>query len=63
MATRQSSVLMPLKSKGTSRVNDLIQNCLDWSFEIFHLEQQTERHPLVFLGMELFRRLLINLTP
>ncbi|XP_055309004.1 high affinity cAMP-specific and IBMX-insensitive 3',5'-cyclic phosphodiesterase 8 [Sitodiplosis mosellana] len=53
---RQGSVLLPLKGKGNSIVNDLLQSCLDWNFDIFRLEQLSERHPLVFLGMELFRR-------
>lgn len=53
---RQGSVLLPLKGKGNSIVNDLLQSCLDWNFDIFRLEQISERHPLVFLGMELFRR-------
>lgn len=53
---RQSSLLLPLKGKGNSIINDLLQNCLDWSFDVFRLEQISERHPLVYLGMELFRR-------
>lgn len=53
---RQSSVLSPLKGKGVSILSDLLQNSLDWSFDIFKLEQISEKHPLVYLGMELFRR-------
>lgn len=52
---RQSSVLLPLKGKGSSIVNDLLLNCLDWQFKIFELEKITLA-PLVYLGMELFRR-------
>lgn len=29
---------------------------LDWDFEIFRLEELTDMHPLVFLGLELFQR-------
>lgn len=53
---RQSSVLSPLKGKGVSILSDLLQSSLDWSFDIFKLEQISEKHPLVYLGMELFRR-------
>lgn len=45
-----------MKPKGSSIINYLLQSCLDWGFDIFRLEQITERHPLVYLGMELFRR-------
>lgn len=45
-----------MKPKGSSIINNLLQSCLDWSFDIFRLEQITERRPLVYLGMELFRR-------
>lgn len=53
---RQTSVLLPLKGKGRSIVTDLLQDCLDWDFDIFRLEQISEHHPLLYLGMELFHR-------
>lgn len=34
----------------------MLNNALDWDFEIFRLEELTDKHPLVFLGIELFRR-------
>lgn len=47
---------MPIKIKGTGQLNDLLSNSLDWDFDIFKLEEITERRPLVYLGLELFRR-------
>lgn len=49
-------MLLPLKSKGGSIVNDILINCLEWDFDVFKLEEVTEKRPLVYLGMELFRR-------
>lgn len=54
--TNRQGSLLPLKGKGNSIIHELLQSCLDWSFDIFRLEQISERHPLVYLGMELFRR-------
>lgn len=34
----------------------MLENALDWDFEIFRLEELTDKHPLVYLGLELFRR-------
>lgn len=34
----------------------MLNRALDWDFEIFRLEELTDRHPLVYLGIELFRR-------
>lgn len=55
-SNRQNSLLLPMKPKGSSIINNLLQSSLDWNFDIFRLEQITERHPLVYLGLELFRR-------
>lgn len=33
-----------------------MQSCLEWNFDIFRLEQISDKHPLVYLGMELFQR-------
>lgn len=49
-------MLLPLKAKGSPIVNELLLNCLEWDFDIFRLEEITEKRPLVYLGMELFRR-------
>lgn len=53
---RKSSVLTPLKTKCTSLINSLLQNAMEWDFDIFRLEELTEKRPLLHLGMELFRR-------
>lgn len=42
--------------KVPAQVSEMLNNALDWDFEIFRLEELTEKHPLVFLGIELFRR-------
>ena len=34
----------------------MLKCALDWDFEIFRLEEMTEKHPLVYLGLELFQR-------
>ena len=39
-----------------THVSELLECALDWDFEIFRLEELTEKHPLVYLGTELFRR-------
>ncbi|XP_049296473.1 high affinity cAMP-specific and IBMX-insensitive 3',5'-cyclic phosphodiesterase 8 isoform X2 [Anopheles funestus] len=44
------------KTKESSELSDLLQTALDWDFEIFKLEELTEKRPLVCLGLELFRR-------
>uniref|UniRef100_A0AAG5DFS6 3',5'-cyclic-AMP phosphodiesterase n=1 Tax=Anopheles atroparvus TaxID=41427 RepID=A0AAG5DFS6_ANOAO len=44
------------KTKESSLLSDLLQTALDWDFEIFKLEDLTEKRPLVCLGLELFRR-------
>jgi high affinity cAMP-specific and IBMX-insensitive 3',5'-cyclic phosphodiesterase 8 len=45
-----------VKVKVPTLVSEMLTNALDWDFEIFRLEELTEKQPLVFLGMELFRR-------
>ncbi|XP_038121490.1 high affinity cAMP-specific and IBMX-insensitive 3',5'-cyclic phosphodiesterase 8 isoform X2 [Culex quinquefasciatus] len=44
------------KTRESTQLNELLNNALAWDFEIFRLEELTERHPLVCLGLELFRR-------
>lgn len=55
--SRQSSTSTAVaKFKVPQQVSELLDNVLDWDFEIFRLEELTENRPLVFLGLELFRR-------
>lgn len=55
--SRQSSTSTAVvKVKMPAQVSELLDCALDWDFEIFRLEELTEKQPLVFLGMELFRR-------
>lgn len=55
--SRQSSTSAAvLKVKMPMHVSELMNTALDWDFEIFRLEELTEKRPLVFLGTELFRR-------
>lgn len=35
---------------------EILEESLNWEFNIFKLEEVTERHPLLYLGMEIFRR-------
>lgn len=42
--------------KGSSQLSDLIEKSLDWDFDIFKLEEITEKRPLLYIGIELFRR-------
>ncbi|XP_058460759.1 high affinity cAMP-specific and IBMX-insensitive 3',5'-cyclic phosphodiesterase 8 isoform X2 [Malaya genurostris] len=44
------------KTRDSSQLSDLLNNALAWDFEIFKLEELTEKRPLVCLGLELFRR-------
>ncbi|XP_070497571.1 high affinity cAMP-specific and IBMX-insensitive 3',5'-cyclic phosphodiesterase 8 isoform X5 [Chironomus tepperi] len=55
--SRQSSTSAAVpKMKMPTHVTELLECALDWDFEIFRLEELTEKHPLVYLGTELFRR-------
>lgn len=44
------------KTRETSQLSELLNCALHWDFEIFKLEELTDRRPLVCLGLELFRR-------
>lgn len=35
---------------------ELLEESLKWDFDIFKLEEITDYHPLLYLGMEMFRR-------
>ncbi|KAI8122736.1 5'-cyclic phosphodiesterase 8, High affinity cAMP-specific and IBMX-insensitive 3' [Lucilia cuprina] len=40
----------------TPLIMEILEESLNWEFNIFKLEEVTERHPLLYLGMEIFRR-------
>ncbi|XP_055533247.1 high affinity cAMP-specific and IBMX-insensitive 3',5'-cyclic phosphodiesterase 8 isoform X1 [Wyeomyia smithii] len=44
------------KSRESSQLSELLNSALAWDFEIFKLEELTEKRPLVCLGLELLRR-------
>ncbi|KXJ83391.1 hypothetical protein RP20_CCG006847 [Aedes albopictus] len=44
------------KTRESSQLSELLNSALSWDFEIFKLEELTEKRPLVCLGLELFRR-------
>ncbi|XP_055604529.1 high affinity cAMP-specific and IBMX-insensitive 3',5'-cyclic phosphodiesterase 8 isoform X2 [Uranotaenia lowii] len=44
------------KSRESTQLSELLNSALNWDFEIFKLEDLTEKHPLLNLGLELFRR-------
>ncbi|KNC28923.1 hypothetical protein FF38_09690 [Lucilia cuprina] len=48
--------IMPAKMKATPLIMEILEESLNWEFNIFKLEEVTERHPLLYLGMEIFRR-------
>lgn len=37
-------------------IMELLEESLSWDFDIFKLEEITDYHPLLYLGMEMFRR-------
>lgn len=50
----RGSASIPLtKTKSSSQISTLLETALDWNFDIFRLEEITEKRPLVYLGMEL----------
>ncbi|CAO1311194.1 unnamed protein product [Diamesa hyperborea] len=50
------------KFKIPTQVMELMEGALNWDFEIFRLEELTEKRPLVYLGSELFRRFDVYTT-
>ncbi|KAM7342957.1 phosphodiesterase 8 isoform 2-T2 [Cochliomyia hominivorax] len=48
--------IMPAKMKATPLIMEILEESLNWEFNIFKLEEVTEKHPLLYLGMEIFRR-------
>lgn len=48
---------MPLtKPKSTTQIQSLLETALSWDFDIFRLEEISEKRPLLYLGMELCAR-------
>lgn len=43
-------------AKANPIIMELLDESLSWDFDIFKLEEITDYHPLLYLGMEMFRR-------
>ncbi|XP_055379485.1 high affinity cAMP-specific and IBMX-insensitive 3',5'-cyclic phosphodiesterase 8 isoform X2 [Condylostylus longicornis] len=56
VSTSRPSNLLPSKMKATSQIMELLEESLVWEFDIFKLEEISEKRPLLYLGMEMFRR-------
>ncbi|XP_017040607.1 LOW QUALITY PROTEIN: high affinity cAMP-specific and IBMX-insensitive 3',5'-cyclic phosphodiesterase 8 [Drosophila ficusphila] len=54
-STRTASIV-PAKMKSNPIIMELLDESLSWDFDIFKLEEITDYHPLLYLGMEMFRR-------
>lgn len=53
----RGSASIPLtKPKSSSQISNLLDTALDWDFDVFRLEELTEKRPLVYLGMELCQK-------
>ncbi|KAH8299824.1 hypothetical protein KR044_006455 [Drosophila immigrans] len=50
------TAIVPAKMKANPIVMELLEESLSWDFDIFKLEEITDYHPLLYLGMEMFRR-------
>lgn len=42
--------------QATPLIMEILEESLNWEFNIFKLEEVTEKQPLLYLGMEIFRR-------
>ncbi|XP_053964942.1 high affinity cAMP-specific and IBMX-insensitive 3',5'-cyclic phosphodiesterase 8 isoform X2 [Anastrepha ludens] len=60
--TGRQSTSMPAKMKATPHIMELLEESLSWEFDIFKLEEITEKRPLLYLGMEMFRRFNVFAT-
>ncbi|XP_036225992.1 high affinity cAMP-specific and IBMX-insensitive 3',5'-cyclic phosphodiesterase 8 isoform X3 [Bactrocera oleae] len=58
----RQSTCMPAKMKATPHIMELLEESLSWEFDIFKLEEITEKRPLLYLGMEMFRRFNVFAT-
>ncbi|XP_034479183.1 high affinity cAMP-specific and IBMX-insensitive 3',5'-cyclic phosphodiesterase 8 isoform X2 [Drosophila innubila] len=50
------TAIVPAKMKANPIIMELLEESLSWDFDIFKLEEITDYHPLLYLGMEIFRR-------
>ncbi|KAH8416079.1 hypothetical protein KR222_007712 [Zaprionus bogoriensis] len=50
------TAIVPSKMKANPIIMELLEESLSWDFDIFKLEEITDYHPLLYLGMEMFRR-------
>lgn len=48
--------------QATPHIMELLEESLSWEFDIFKLEEITEKRPLLYLGMEMFRRFNVFAT-
>ncbi|CAD7077776.1 unnamed protein product [Hermetia illucens] len=56
VSTSRASGILPAKMKANSQIMAMLEESLDWDFDILKLEEITEKRPLLYLGMEMFRR-------
>ncbi|XP_032590128.1 high affinity cAMP-specific and IBMX-insensitive 3',5'-cyclic phosphodiesterase 8 isoform X2 [Drosophila grimshawi] len=52
----RTATIVPAKMKANPIIMELLEESLSWDFDIFKLEEITDYHPLLYLGMEIFRR-------
>ncbi|XP_064543841.1 high affinity cAMP-specific and IBMX-insensitive 3',5'-cyclic phosphodiesterase 8 isoform X1 [Drosophila montana] len=52
----RAATIVPAKMKANPIIMELLEESLSWDFDIFKLEEITDYHPLLYLGMEMFRR-------
>ncbi|XP_030387371.1 high affinity cAMP-specific and IBMX-insensitive 3',5'-cyclic phosphodiesterase 8 [Scaptodrosophila lebanonensis] len=55
-SSTRTATIVPAKMKANPIVMELLEESLSWDFDIFKLEEITDYHPLLYLGMEMFRR-------
>ncbi|XP_032305960.1 high affinity cAMP-specific and IBMX-insensitive 3',5'-cyclic phosphodiesterase 8 isoform X1 [Drosophila ananassae] len=55
-SSTRTATIVPAKMKANPIIMELLDESLSWDFDIFKLEEITDYHPLLYLGMEMFRR-------
>ncbi|XP_016029268.2 high affinity cAMP-specific and IBMX-insensitive 3',5'-cyclic phosphodiesterase 8 isoform X3 [Drosophila simulans] len=55
-SSTRTAAIVPAKMKSNPIIMELLDESLSWDFDIFKLEEITDYHPLLYLGMEMFRR-------
>ncbi|XP_026840960.1 high affinity cAMP-specific and IBMX-insensitive 3',5'-cyclic phosphodiesterase 8 isoform X3 [Drosophila persimilis] len=55
-SSTRTATIVPAKMKANPIIMELLEESLSWDFDIFKLEEITDYHPLLYLGMEMFRR-------